>query len=194
MEDMMDLVEKVKSQVIKDIDVYKNTFADHYDFWNEHIKYVYEESINLAKKYNANLEIVALGSLLHDIALIRRVGSKKDHHINGKIIAEKILKDNNCPPDILNRVSMCVYNHRSSKNATTIEELCVSDADILAHFDNIPMLFNSAFNIEKLNLNEVNSWLKEVFQKDYNDLSEKTKELFKERYKMICEIIISNKN
>ena len=190
----MDLVEKVKSQVIKDIDVYKNTSSDHYDFWNEHIKYVYEESINLAKKYNANLEIVALGSLLHDIALIRRVGSKKDHHINGKIIAEKILKDNNCPPDILNRVSMCVYNHRSSKNATTIEELCVSDADILAHFDNIPMLFNSAFNIEKLNLNEVNSWLKEVFQKDYNDLSEKTKELFKERYKMICEIIISNKN
>ena len=32
--------------------------------------------------------------------------------------------------------------------------------------------------------------MKNTFEKDYNDLSEKTKEVFKERYKLICEIII----
>lgn len=32
--------------------------------------------------------------------------------------------------------------------------------------------------------------MKEVFEKDYNDLSDKTKENFKERYELICEIIL----
>ena len=31
------------------------------------------------------MEIVKLGALLHDIALICKVGDRKDHHINGKI-------------------------------------------------------------------------------------------------------------
>ena len=34
------------------------------------------------------IEIVSLGALLHDIALINRVGDRKDHHINGEIIAK----------------------------------------------------------------------------------------------------------
>lgn len=32
--------------------------------------------------------------------------------------------------------------------------------------------------------------MKEVFEKDYNDLSDKTKENFKKRYELICEIIL----
>ena len=46
----------------------------------------------LAQKYGADIEIVKLGALLHDIALICKVGDRKDHHINGKILAEEILK------------------------------------------------------------------------------------------------------
>lgn len=49
------------------------------------------------------------------------------------------------------------------------------DADILAHFDNIPMLFNFAYNRCNINLNEVREWIREVFEKDYNDFSERTK-------------------
>ena len=84
----------------------------------------------------------------------------------------------------------CVYNHRSSKNATNIEDLCVADADIIAHFDNIPMLFNSAYNRNHISLNEVRAWMKNEFEKDYNDLSDKTKETFEDRYKQICEIVL----
>ena len=90
----------------------------------------------------------------------------------------------------MDRVLSCVYNHRSSKNATNIEDLCVADADIIAHFDNIPMLFNSAYNRNNINLNEVRNWLKESFEKDYNDLSDKTKESYKEQYNLICKIVI----
>lgn len=186
----MEIISLIELEVKKKIEDYKHNSEDKYDFWHEHIKYVYEESIELAKKYNADREIVSLGALLHDIALICKVGDRKDHHINGKIIAEDLLSKYNYPQEKKERVLNCVYNHRSSKNATTIEELCVADADILAHFDNIPMLFNSAFNRNNIKLSEVRTWMKECFEKDYNDLSGETKELFKDRYDLICEIIL----
>ena len=96
------------------------------------------------------------------------------------------------PVDKMNRVLSCIYNHRSSKNGTTLEELCVADADILAHFDNIPMLFNLAYNRYNINLNEVREWMRDAFEKDYNDLSEKTKESFKERYALICKTVLGD--
>ena len=187
---MNDIIVEVEKYVKKQIEEYKNNSEDHYDFWNEHIKYVYKESLLLADKSNANKEIVALGALLHDIALINKVGDRKDHHINGEIIARKVLTNLGYDESKKERVLKCVYNHRSANNATSIEELCIADADILAHFDNIPMLFNSAYNRNHINLNEVREWMKNTFEKDYNDLSDKTKEAFKDKYKTIYNIVI----
>ncbi len=186
----MNIIERVKEYVLERINEYKENADDHYDFWNEHIKYVYEESINLAEKYNADIEIVSLGALLHDIALINKVGDRKDHHINGEKIAREVLTNFEYDSIKKERVLKCVYNHRSSKNAKTIEETCVADADVLAHFDNIPMLFYSAFIRNNLKLDEARSWMKDVFEKDYNDLSDRTKESFKEKYEEIKKIII----
>ncbi len=188
----INIVNQIEKEVKKYIEEYKNNSEDHYDFWNEHIRYVYKEAVDLAKKYNADIEIVQLGALLHDIALIRQIGDRKDHHINGKIIAEKILSEYSYPEDKKNKVLSCVYNHRSSKNGTTLEELCVADADVLAHFDNIPMLFNSAYNRCNINLNEVRKWMMDTFEKDYNDLSERTKEKFRARYNQILEIVLGD--
>ncbi len=188
----MDIIEDIKREIINLSNEYKNNSIDNYDFWNEHIKYVYEEVILLARKYNADLEIVSLGALLHDIALIKQVGDRKDHHINGKSIALEMLKKYNYPKEKIDKVLGCVYNHRSSKNANNIEEICVSDADILSHFDNIPMLFNLIIK-NKVTLNELRDNLKNSFEKDYNDLSEKTKESFKERYHLILDIILNER-
>ncbi len=188
------IIEKIKEEIIKLSDKYKNNSIDKYDFWNEHIKYVYEEAIKLASIYNANIEIVSLGALMHDIALIKKIGDRKEHHINGKTLGQEYLNKYNYPKDKLDRVLGCIYNHRSSKNATNIEEICVADADILAHFDNIPMLFNSLLVRNNISYNELRKSIKESFDKDYNDLSDKTKELFKEKYKLICDIVLNENN
>ena len=190
----MDIINNIKNLIIKYCEEYKENAQDNYDFWNEHIKFVYQESIELAKKYKADIEIVSLGALLHDIALIKKVGDRKDHHINGKDLANEILTDYNYPQNKKERVLNCVLNHRSSKNGTTIEELCVADADILAHFDNIPMLFNSGFNRNNKTLDSIREWLKDCFEKDYNDLSDKTKEIFKSRYNTILDIVLGENN
>ncbi len=189
----MNIINSIEKYIIEKSEEYKNNAEDSYDFWNEHVKYVYQESIKLAKKYNADVEIVSLGALLHDVALICKVGDRKDHHINGEILAKEILEKYDYDNNKKERVLKCVYNHRSSKNATTIEEICVADADILAHFDNIPMLFNSAFNRNKVNLNDIRDWMHNCFEKDFNDLSDKTKDLFKEKYYTICNIILGEK-
>lgn len=186
---MNNIVTVVKKEVLKEIEDYKNNSSDHYDFWEEHIKYVYEESRLLAKKYHADIKVVSLGALLHDIALIKKVGERVDHHVNGAILGREILEKYTSDQDLIERVVGCIYNHRSSKNATNVEELCVGDADILAHFDNIPMLFNSAFNRHHLNLVDAKEWIRKVFEKDYNDLSRETKKVFKDKYKEIYSVI-----
>lgn len=187
---IMDCIEVIKEYVTRASEKYKSESEDRYDFWNEHIKYVFAESVKLAKKYGADIEIVSLGALLHDIALIEKVGTKVDHHINGEKIARKVLDELNYDPAKKERVLKCVYNHRSSKNAETIEEICVADADILAHFNNIPMMFHAALIRNKVILGEVNKWMDAAFEKDFNDLSDRTKASFVDRYKLIREIVI----
>ena len=189
---MTGLIEEIRKYVIERSEAYRETSEDHYDFWNEHIRYVYQEALSLAKEYGADETVVALGALLHDIALIEKTGSRKDHHLNGKILSNEILDRFNCPGDLKNRVLGCVLNHRSSKNAQNIEELCVCDADCLAHLDNIPMLFNAAFNRDGVSLNEVRTWMRDSFEHDYNDLSERTKEAFRDRYNTIKRIVLGD--
>ncbi len=187
---MTSLVDEITRYVMDRSEKYRSESDDHYDFWNEHIRYVYREAVSLAQKYHADEEIVALGALLHDIALIEKVGDRKDHHLNGKILGSRILDRFSCPEKTKEKVLGCILHHRSAKNAENLEELCVCDADILAHFDNIPMLFNSAFNQHGVPLSQVREWMKNSFEKDYNDLSDRTKALFEDKYRQIWEIVI----
>lgn len=186
----MNTVEDIRNEVLNEIEKYKKESEDHYDFWNEHVKYVVSEALSLADEFSADKEIVELGALLHDIALIRKLGERKDHHVNGEMLAREILTRYGYIGSKMAKVLACVRNHRSAKNANSIEEICVCDADILAHFDNIPMIFGGIHRQSPAGLDEVRKRLRESFEKDFNDLSEKTKLAFSDRYHLICEIVI----
>ena len=47
----MSIVDEVKKYVQKQIEDYKNNSEDHYDFWNEHIKYVNMKKMKITQKY-----------------------------------------------------------------------------------------------------------------------------------------------
>lgn len=185
----MDIVSAIKQDVKRLCDKYKEEVYDHYDFWNEHIKYVYKESGILANKYKADKEIVLLGALLHDIALIKNEGKRSEHNINGYKIAKEMLLKYNYPQEKTERVANCVLHHRSSKEALNIEEICVCDADIISHFDNIPMIFDYAYKEKDVNVNNVRKWIKDYFDKDFDDLSSKTKDWYREEYESICKVL-----
>lgn len=179
------VIQQIKNEVLVLNQEYINESEDHYDFWEQHIKYVIDNALCLAQKYNADPEIVELGAILHDIALVAKVGTKKDHHINGANLAKELLLKYGYPENKIDLVIGCVINHKSSKNATNIEELCVADADILAHFDNIDMVLDVA---EKQGIDSQN--IVEWCECDYNDLSENTKSDFRPKYKkFIIEIL-----
>ena len=52
------------------------------------------------------------------------------------------------------------------------------------------MLFNSAFNRCNVKLENIKEWMRNALEKDYNDLSERTRDCFKEKYENICNILI----
>lgn len=179
---MKNIICQIKDEVLAINQKYIDESDDHYDFWEQHIKYVVDNALNLSSKYNADSEIVELGALLHDIALIAKIGTKKDHHINGAALAQELLAKHECPQNKTDLIIGCVLNHRTSKNATNIEELCVADADILAHFDNMSMIINNA--------RKSNSTVDAVIERcrcDFEDLSERTKEIFKSEYELFIE-------
>jgi len=185
----MTIVDHVKRDLTILNQKYIDESEDKYDFWYNHIRYVVVEAVNLAKIYNADLEIVELGALLHDIALVAKVGTKVDHHINGVLLAKDILNKYNYPEDRLNRVLNCIQNHRSSKNATNMEELCVADADIIAHFYNIPNAF--MIGVKKHNFSRPEQFMYWL-EGDYEDLSENTKVAFKERFNKIMTTLFND--
>ena len=185
----MDIIKQVKQELMRRNQEYMDKY-EKYDFWEQHIKYVVAEALSLADELGADKEIVELGALLHDIALVSKVGTKIDHHTNGAILAEEILKSYNYPAEKIKRVVNCVLHHRSSKYAENIEELCVCDADILAHFDNIPMTFECAYKFHKIEtIQEANEWIIKNFEKDYNDLSDRIRKKFKKKYENIMQVL-----
>ena len=192
---MSEIVENIKEELLKRCNTYNEKYG--YDFWNDHIKYVVKNAIELAKKYNADVEIVELGALLHDIAMPSEIGPREEHNVYGAKIADELLTELKYPEDRKERVKECVLRHRGSKELprNTIEEQCVADADVIAHFDCIPSLFHLAFgeNERKMTIEEGTEFVKKKLERDYNKLSEKTREELKDRYKNITKVLFVEK-
>ena len=186
---MSETTEKIKQELLIRCEQFKE--KDGYDFWNEHIKYVVENAIKLAQKYEADVEIVELGALLHDIAMPSEYGERSLHHIYGAEIAEQLLTELKFPKERIEKVKNCVLNHRGSidRPRNTIEEQCVADADVIAHFDCIPSLFSLAYKEMNLSALDGKEYVKKKLERDYNKLSSRTKEILKDRYKKITEVL-----
>ena len=158
---MSEITEKIKQELL--IRCEKSKEKDGYDFWNEHIKYVVENGIELAKKYGAE-------------------------------IAEQLLTELNYPKERIEQVKNCVLNHRGSKDRprNTIEEQCVADADVIAHFDCIPSLFSLVYKEMKLSILDGKEYVRRKLERNYNKLSPRTRELLKDRYKNIVDVLFIN--
>lgn len=189
---MSDITEKIKKELL--IRCEKSKEKDGYDFWNEHIKYVVENAVRLAKEYEADVEIVELGALLHDIAMPSEYGEREQHHIYGAEIAEKLLTELNYPKDRIEKVKNCVLNHRGSKDRprNTIEEQCVADADVIAHFDCIPTLFSLVYKEMNLSISDGKEYVRKKLERDYYKLSSQTKEILRDRYENIIKVLFVN--
>ncbi len=152
------MIEKVREIVKKECDE-RN--------WKFHISHVVKYAKLLAKKLNADEELAELGALLHDIGRIKF--GAKNHEITGIHEAEKILKQLKYTKEIIDEVKHCVESHRGSGNIKpkTIIAKIVANADAMAHFDTVFVLFQVGMKRHN-NIEKAVEWVYEKIERDWN--------------------------
>jgi len=102
-----------------------------------HVERVLQNALHIAKVEGADLEIVELAALLHDIARPLDVTDRGSgdicHAVEGAKMAEEILKRHNYPEDKIKKICHCIRTHRFRDEAEpeTIEAKVIYDADKL---------------------------------------------------------------
>ena len=184
----MDMIESIKEDIKRRCDSPNNFFGSGS---YEHIESVAKNAVELAKLYEADVEICEIAGWLHDIASITDYQLYENHHIHGAKMAEEILKSYNYPDDKIELVKLCILNHRGSvvKEKTTKEEICVADADAISHFDTLPSLFFLAFVQRKLNIDDGVEFVKSKLERSYNKMSQESKEYYKAKKDFIQSIL-----
>jgi len=151
-------------------------FYDHFEFVVKYAK-------DLAKKKNADEEIVTIAAWLHDIGSI--MYGRENHHETGCEIAEKLLLELNYPKSKIERVKLCIFNHRGSNNfeRKSIEEQIVAEADVMSNFDNLAGIFKAAYVYEKLSQSEAKKSICEKLTRKWKQLHfEESKKTIKPKY------------
>ncbi len=100
----------------------------------DHTERVYNVAVQIAKDEGADLEIIKLAALLHDVARKDEfVGLVDCHAEGGAKIARKVLEELNMPEEKIERVVHCIEVHRFKKQLKpqTKEAEILQDADRL---------------------------------------------------------------
>lgn len=101
----------------------------------EHIERVYALVLHLGKKEKADLEILSLASILHDIARKEENDSngKIDHAELGAVLARGILEEYKLENEKIEKICHCIETHRyrNDKEPKTLEAKILYDADKL---------------------------------------------------------------
>lgn len=125
----MDVFDKIKEEVRQ-----KMGGVNSCHEW-EHTERVYNLAIQIGKKEKADLEVLRLAAVLHDIARKEQdeSGGKICHAERGAVLAREILKKYNFPEEKIKNIAHCIEVHRFRKNKTpkTLEAKILHDADKL---------------------------------------------------------------
>ncbi|MDP3882897.1 MAG: HD domain-containing protein [Candidatus Staskawiczbacteria bacterium] len=125
----MEILEKIKEEVRQKLSGINSCHE-----W-EHTERVYNLAMHIGKKENADLEVLGLAAVLHDIARKEQDDSKgeADHAVMGAEMAEKILKKHDIFEEKIENIVHCIKAHRYRNNIVpeTIEAKVLYDSDKL---------------------------------------------------------------
>lgn len=101
--------------------------------WN-HVERVHQMARKLAQEEGADIEVVNLAALLHDIGRAKEDSGEIEHHeVWGARKAEEILENLGYREEMIEKVTHCIRSHRYSREPEpeTLEAKILSDADNL---------------------------------------------------------------
>ena len=156
-----------------------------------HIAAVVKNAEVLAEKYGADKEIVMIAAWLHDIASITDYSLYELHHIHGAEMAYGILKKYDYDEGKIALVQECIKHHRGSVifEKSSLEELCVADADAISHFDNVPSLLHLAYSLKGMGIEEGKEFVKGKLTRSFQKLSTESAKYYKDKYERVMEVL-----
>jgi len=126
---MQNVIDKIKTEAKS---IFSSAKGSH--DW-EHTQRVFNLCMHIGKKENADMEILQLAAILHDIGrgLQDRSNGKICHAEEGAILAEGLLKRYNVDKGKINEIIHCIETHRfrNNKAPQTKEAKILYDADKL---------------------------------------------------------------
>ena len=152
--------------------------------WDHHIELVYKIATRIYNEYHADYYIVALAALLHDIASVTNKDFTEEHHIIGAQIAGELLQNYDISKEKIEHIKKCILNHRGSRLIPKItgEEICVADADAMAHFYSVPSLLKMAYVDKNMSIDDGSDFIYNKLERSYNKLSDKGKAIITPQY------------
>ena len=159
--------------------------------WKYHLYPVIKNALWLAEKYGADKDIVEIAALFHDYADLINMDNRERHHILGAELAESILTHDNFDKSFIEKVKLCILNHRASvvKNKFSVEEICVADADAMSHLDSfVELICWRAYLGE--DIITCNNFVKNKIQKSFDKMSKETKILMQDKYDSIMKVLL----
>ncbi len=156
-----------------------------------HIEAVVKNAAYLAEKSGADKEVVMIAAWLHDIASVTDYALYKDHHLHGAEMAYDILSKFNYEKEKISLVQACIRNHWGSvcNVKSSIEELCVADADAISHFDSMPSLLYMAYVEKGMSIEEGQEFVRGKLERSFRKLSTKSKECYKDKYRQVMRVL-----
>lgn len=159
--------------------------------WKYHLLPVIQHACKLAQKYGADRDVVEVAAIFHDYADLLDFANRDNHHILGAELAEGVLAEDGFPQEFIDKVKLCIRNHRASvvNDKLSIEEICVADADAISHLDSaVELICWRAYLGE--DIETCNNFVKNKIKKSYAKMSELTKELMKDKYESIMKVLL----
>lgn len=145
--------EKEYKILIKDIQNLLNSVCKD-DRVKYHINPVVKIACKMAKKMNADIQVVEVAAYFHDIT--KMIGERKNHHLTGGKYAEDFLSNYNIEKEKIEQIKNCIKKHRGSSEFSrdTVEEKIVATADAVAHIKHPLTLFYAWYGRRQCQIDE----------------------------------------
>lgn len=160
--------------------------AFDYELWADKINAMIAITCNLAQKYGADEEIVIIATLLHHFsALMER--DKNDGSTDAGEAMETLLSRLGYPKDRIRLVKNCLayQNERDDHSKPSAEQTLMADAYAFSHIQALASLFHEVYENIDVMLEAGVERIKRKLQRDWRELSEQGKIIYKEKYERI---------
>ena len=113
-------------------------------------------------------------------------------HNLGFMFVDYLLKKYDLTNEQIEHIKKCILNHRGSRlvEKTTPEEVCIADADAMAHFYSVPSLLRMVYVEKNMSIDDGADFVLKKLERSFNKLSEKGKQIILPQYEAAKILLI----